>query len=175
MAQSEIDAVRALLNSKPRPVGWEERRRRIEEVGAASPPADDVKLETVDLDGVEGEWSIVPGADPSRVLILLSRRRLLLGFDRQPPPAGHRGRTGRGLAHVGPCLPPRPRASVPGRPRRRADRLASAAPRRLCGPPDCGRRRQRRREPDAGAHRSNLSGWARICPRRSGCCRRGSI
>ena len=69
MAQSEIDAVRALLNSKPRPVGWEERRRRIEEVGAASPPADDVKLETADLDGVEGEWSIVPGADPSRVLI----------------------------------------------------------------------------------------------------------
>ena len=69
MAQSEIDAVRALLNSKPRPVGWEERRRRIEEVGAASAGADDVKLETADLDGVEGEWSIVPGADPSRVLI----------------------------------------------------------------------------------------------------------
>ncbi len=69
MAQSEIDAVRALLNSKPRPVGWEERRRRIEEVGAAWPAADDVKLETADLDGVEGEWSIVPGADPSRVLI----------------------------------------------------------------------------------------------------------
>ena len=69
MPQSEIDAVRALLSAKPRPVGWEERRRRIEEVGAVWPVADDVKLEPVDLDGVKGEWSIVPGADASRVLI----------------------------------------------------------------------------------------------------------
>src|ERR1700722_13334675 len=69
MAESEIEAVRALLSAKPRPVGWEERRRRIEEVGAAWPVADDVKLEPVDLDGVPGEWSIVPGADDSRVLI----------------------------------------------------------------------------------------------------------
>jgi monoterpene epsilon-lactone hydrolase len=69
MAESEIEAVRALLSAKPRPVGWEERRRRIEEVGAAWPVTDDVKLEPVDLDGVPGEWSIVPGADASRVLI----------------------------------------------------------------------------------------------------------
>jgi epsilon-lactone hydrolase len=67
--ESEIDAIRALLSAKPRPVGWEERRRRIEEVGAVSPVADDVTLDAVDLDGVEGEWSIVPGADASRVLI----------------------------------------------------------------------------------------------------------
>jgi acetyl esterase/lipase len=88
MAQSEINAIRALLSAKPRPVGWEERRRRIEEVGAAWPVADDVKLEAVDLDGVEGEWSIVPGADASRALIyfhgggycsgsILSHRRLV--------------------------------------------------------------------------------------------------
>ena len=69
MSQSEIDAVRALLSAKPRPVGWEERRRRIEEVGAVWPVADDVKLEPVDLDGVKGEWSIVPGADALRSLI----------------------------------------------------------------------------------------------------------
>src|ERR1700722_6931699 len=69
MPQTEIDAVRALLSSKPRPVGWEERRRRIEEVGAVWPVASDVKLEPVDLDGVPGEWSIVPGAAASRVLI----------------------------------------------------------------------------------------------------------
>src|SRR5216684_9328699 len=30
MGQSEIDAVRALLSSKPRPVGWAARRQRIE-------------------------------------------------------------------------------------------------------------------------------------------------
>jgi monoterpene epsilon-lactone hydrolase len=69
MAETEIDAIRALLGAKPRPLGWEERRRRIEEVGAIWAVADDVKLETVDLDGVKGEWSIVPGADATRVLI----------------------------------------------------------------------------------------------------------
>jgi len=69
MAQSEIDAVRALLGAKPRPVGWAERRNRIEEVGAADPVAADVKLSAVDVDGVPGEWSIVPGSDASRVLM----------------------------------------------------------------------------------------------------------
>jgi monoterpene epsilon-lactone hydrolase len=63
--QSEIDSVRALLGAKPRPVGWAERRRRLDEVGTVWPVADDVELEAVDLDGVPGEWSIVPGADTS--------------------------------------------------------------------------------------------------------------
>jgi epsilon-lactone hydrolase len=69
MPQSEIDAVRALLSAKPRPVGWAERRRRLDEVGSVWPVAEDVKLEAVDLDGVKGEWSIVPGGDASRVLM----------------------------------------------------------------------------------------------------------
>ena len=69
MAQTEIDAIRTLLGAKPRPVGWAERRRRLDEVGAAWPVAEDVKLEAVDLDGVPAEWSIVPGADGSRVLV----------------------------------------------------------------------------------------------------------
>jgi acetyl esterase/lipase len=69
MAQSEIDAIRALLSAKPRPVGWAERRRRLDEVGSAWPVADDIKLGVVDLDGVNGEWSIAPGADASRALM----------------------------------------------------------------------------------------------------------
>ena len=69
MAQGEIDAIRALLSSKPRPVGWPERRKRLDDIGAVWPVADDVKLETVDIGGVEGEWSIVPGSDASRVLL----------------------------------------------------------------------------------------------------------
>ncbi len=88
MGQSEIDAVRALLGSKPRPVGWAERRRRLDEVGAVWPVAEDVKLEAVDLGGVPGEWSIVPGSDVSRVLVffhgggycsgsILSHRRMV--------------------------------------------------------------------------------------------------
>jgi acetyl esterase/lipase len=88
MAESEIDVIRALLSSKPRPVGWPERRKRLDEVGSVWPVADDVKLEAVDIGGVEGEWSIVPGSDASRILMffhgggycsgsILSHRRLV--------------------------------------------------------------------------------------------------
>ncbi|MGA9196596.1 MAG: alpha/beta hydrolase fold domain-containing protein, partial [Pseudolabrys sp.] len=69
MSQQEIDAIRTLLTSKPRPVGWSERRQRIDEVGSTWPVADDVRLEEVDLNGVPGEWSIVRGSDAARVLM----------------------------------------------------------------------------------------------------------
>ena len=69
MAQSEIDSVRALLTSKPRPVGWPERRKRLDEIGSVWPVADDVKLAAVDVSGLPGEWSIAPGSDASRVLM----------------------------------------------------------------------------------------------------------
>ena len=88
MAQSEIDAIRALLSSKPRPVGWTERRERLDEVGSTWPPADDVSCEAVDCDGVPGEWSLAPGSERSRVLLyfhggnycsgsIISHRRLV--------------------------------------------------------------------------------------------------
>jgi epsilon-lactone hydrolase len=66
---AEIDSIRALLGSKPRPVGWDERRARLDEVGSIWPVADDVTLESVDLNGLPGEFSIVPGSEPSRVLL----------------------------------------------------------------------------------------------------------
>ena len=69
MDTREIDAIRELLGSKPRPVGWQERRGRLDEVGSVWPVASDVRLEAVDLDGVPGEWSIVPGSDPACVLL----------------------------------------------------------------------------------------------------------
>ena len=86
--QSEIDAIRALLGSKPRPVGWPQRRQRLDEVGSVWPAAADLTLQTVDCDGVAGEWSLAPGSDPSRVLVyfhgggycsgsILSHRRLV--------------------------------------------------------------------------------------------------
>src|ERR1700688_4995334 len=88
MSQREIDAVRALLASKPRPIGWRQRRQRIEEVGAVWPAASDIKFEEVDSAGLRGEWSMAPGGDPSRVLLffhgggycsgsILSHRRLV--------------------------------------------------------------------------------------------------
>jgi epsilon-lactone hydrolase len=69
MNQSEIDAIRALLGARPRPVGWAERRARIEEVGAVWPVAGDVELTAADANGVAAEWSLVPGSDRSRVLL----------------------------------------------------------------------------------------------------------
>jgi len=88
MAQKEIDTVRALLTAKPRPVGWAERRERLDEIGSVWPVADDVHLTAVDLRGVAGEWSIVPGSDDRCVLIffhgggycsgsILSHRRMV--------------------------------------------------------------------------------------------------
>jgi epsilon-lactone hydrolase len=88
MAHSEIDAIRALLASKPRPIGWAQRRQRIEEVGSVWPVADDVVLTAVDCGGVPGEWSLAPGSDASRALLyfhgggycsgsILSHRRLV--------------------------------------------------------------------------------------------------
>jgi acetyl esterase/lipase len=69
MAESEIDAIRKLLTSKPRPVGWSERRARLDVVGSTWPVAPDIRCESVDCDGVAGEWSIAPGSDASRVLL----------------------------------------------------------------------------------------------------------
>jgi acetyl esterase/lipase len=67
--QHEIESIRTLLTSKPRPVGWAERRQRLDEVGAIWPVAEDIRVEPVDLDGLSGEWSIAPGSDTSQVLM----------------------------------------------------------------------------------------------------------
>jgi monoterpene epsilon-lactone hydrolase len=88
LRQNGIDAIRELLGSKPRPIGWMERRQRLDEVGSVWPVADDVVLETVNCDGIPGEWSLAPGSDSSRVLIffhgggycsgsILSHRRMV--------------------------------------------------------------------------------------------------
>jgi epsilon-lactone hydrolase len=88
MGRSEIDDVRALLSSKPRPVGWQQRRQRIEEVGSAWPAADDITLEPANIGGLPAEWSIAPGSEASRALLyfhgggycsgsILSHRRLV--------------------------------------------------------------------------------------------------
>jgi len=69
LAHDEIDAIRALLGSKPRPVGWSERRERLDEVGSTWPVAADVKCDAVDCNGVPGEWSLAPRSDPSQVLL----------------------------------------------------------------------------------------------------------
>ena len=67
--QSEIEAVRALLGAKPRPVGWQERRDRIEEVGSVWPVADDIELKQTRIGSLDAEWSMAPGSSAQRVLL----------------------------------------------------------------------------------------------------------
>jgi monoterpene epsilon-lactone hydrolase len=69
MPSSEIDAVRELLRSTPRPASFPERRERLDAIGSTSPPAADIRLEPIDANGVAAEWSLAPGSDPSKVLL----------------------------------------------------------------------------------------------------------
>src|SRR5262245_45483974 len=69
MSHSEIDALRELLRSRPRPTGFAERRERLDAIGSASPVVADIRLEATDANGVAAEWSLAPGSDPSRVLL----------------------------------------------------------------------------------------------------------
>ena len=94
MAQSEIDAVRALLRSKPRPVGWPARRKRLDEVGTVWPVADDVEFTAVDVNGIAGR--IFRGSRQrsfSRPDVF-SRRRLLFRFNRESSSLGYRSGPG---------------------------------------------------------------------------------
>jgi epsilon-lactone hydrolase len=68
-ADGGIGAVRAMLGAKPRPVGWDERRARIDEVGSAYPIAGDITISQVDVNGLPGEWSLAPGSDDSGLLL----------------------------------------------------------------------------------------------------------
>jgi acetyl esterase/lipase len=71
MEQSDVAAIRDLLSSKPRPVGWAARRQRLDEIGSVWPVASDVTLTAVDINGIPGECSTVPGSNGSRVLLFL--------------------------------------------------------------------------------------------------------
>jgi monoterpene epsilon-lactone hydrolase len=70
MPVSEIDAVRAILRARPRPVGFAARRERLEEIGA-HPVGDDISLDAETHDGLPLEWSLASARDASRVLLFL--------------------------------------------------------------------------------------------------------
>jgi len=113
MAVSDIDSIRALLTSKPRPTGWQARRSRLDEVGAVWPVAEDVALEPVDCDGAPGEWSIVAGSDVSHTLMFFHGGGYcsgsILSHRRSPRPVATRAR-GRSPSAIGsrPSIPSRP-------------------------------------------------------------------
>ena len=60
-----------MLRARARPVGWGERRERLDAIGQASPVDPDIKLTAVEAGGVPAEWSVAPGSDPTKVLMFL--------------------------------------------------------------------------------------------------------
>jgi epsilon-lactone hydrolase len=71
MADPEIDVVRKILASNPRPTNLAERRKRLDALGAQYSLPEDVRVEGVDANGVAAEWTRTPVADPSRVILFL--------------------------------------------------------------------------------------------------------
>jgi epsilon-lactone hydrolase len=69
MSGSEIDGVRELLESLPRPANLAERRVRLDTVASADGVAADISFEPVAIGRCEAEWSLAPGSDASRVLL----------------------------------------------------------------------------------------------------------
>jgi monoterpene epsilon-lactone hydrolase len=71
MANAEIDAIRDILKSRPRPVGLAQRRERVNAFGASYVLPPDVRVEAIDANGVAAEWTTTPYADPDRVILFL--------------------------------------------------------------------------------------------------------
>jgi epsilon-lactone hydrolase len=67
----EIDVIRTILASRPRPPDLGERRKRLDALGAQYPLPSDVRVETVDANGVAAEWTSTPGADPAHAILFL--------------------------------------------------------------------------------------------------------
>lgn len=71
IAEIEINGVRAILSSKPRPTSWAERRARLDEVAAIDPVPADLTFETVSIGACEAEWSLAPGSEQDKALLYL--------------------------------------------------------------------------------------------------------
>ncbi|MGO4329112.1 alpha/beta hydrolase [Cupriavidus sp. 2TAF22] len=71
MSDPQIEAVRNLLASQPRPGELSERRKRLDSLLGRYPVAPDVQVEAANVDGVPAEWTMTPAADPARVLVFL--------------------------------------------------------------------------------------------------------
>lgn len=69
MHENEIDAVRALLQSRPRPSSLAERRQRLDLVAAADPIAPDIQFKPQMIGMLEAEWSLAPGSDTTKTLL----------------------------------------------------------------------------------------------------------
>ncbi|MCF1710955.1 alpha/beta hydrolase [Tabrizicola sp. J26] len=68
---ADIDELRALLHAKPRPVGWDERRARMDEVCTADGVPEGVSFSAVMAAGRPAEWSATLESRADRVVLYL--------------------------------------------------------------------------------------------------------
>jgi monoterpene epsilon-lactone hydrolase len=73
MTIAQLDALVALLRSRPRPAGLDmaQMRARYEQLAARLGGTADAQCEAVDAGGVSAEWVAAPGFDPARAMLLL--------------------------------------------------------------------------------------------------------
>jgi acetyl esterase/lipase len=71
MPDAEIEVIRQILSANPRPAELIERRKRLDALGDQYPLPTDVRLEAVDANGVSGEWTMTPEANPANVILYL--------------------------------------------------------------------------------------------------------
>jgi epsilon-lactone hydrolase len=71
MTNAEIDRVREMLASSPRPAGLNERRKRLDALGTGYSLPADLRVEAADANGVAAEWTTTPEAEPSRAVLFL--------------------------------------------------------------------------------------------------------
>src|SRR5690349_12222108 len=71
VSNREVDAIREMLRSRPRPAGLAERRERLDGLGAAFTLPPDVRTEGVQAGSVAAEWTETPSAEPGRVILFL--------------------------------------------------------------------------------------------------------
>lgn len=71
MSNPEVDAIREILRSRPRPAGLAERRERLDALGAGFGLPPDIRTESVLAGGVSAEWTSSPGCEQDRVILFL--------------------------------------------------------------------------------------------------------
>jgi hypothetical protein len=67
MADPEIEVIRGILKSQPRPADLAQRRDRLDALGARYPVPSDVQIRPVDANGVAAECTTTPDADTKRI------------------------------------------------------------------------------------------------------------
>ena len=151
--QDSIDALRdrRQASASHAPPTLEEQRATFTPGDRLHPVPDDVVVGEVTAGGVPAHWLAAPGTDTGRVLLFLHGGGYELGSLRSDGELAARLGQASGMRVLFPEISPGPRASLPGRHRRRPGRMALAAhrpgPERTInrGGRRLGRRRTRRR------------------------------